>query len=144
MPLVRHTPSFSALRAVVAFSLVCVNLFAGGELLAEETKSLAAPAAGSAVVSEPQAKKRITDAAREKHKEETINTAYVLFGGVLLLLVALFTLILLGGSWARRLARTPLPPVKRPDELWYLKNPQTPESEETAEQTPATPPSDES
>ncbi|MFO1021703.1 MAG: hypothetical protein U0903_13545 [Planctomycetales bacterium] len=85
----------------------------------------------------------MTEAAREKRKEDTINTVYVLLLGIILMLVALFTIVLLGGSWARRIARTPLPPVKRPDELWYLKNPQEAEPQQEDDHPPVPPASDE-
>lgn len=68
-----------------------------------------------------------------KQINETKNVAYVLLMGVIMMLVVLFAVVLLGGSWIRRIVRAPLPPVKRPDELWYLKNPAGPESNDSTE-----------
>ena len=140
---VRRPSSSSSHRSGIVFCLVFISLFARGELFAEEKKETKTPAAGSAVVSESPTKPRMTEAAREKRKEDTINTVYVLLLGIILMLVALFTIVLLGGSWARRIARTPLPPVKRPDELWYLKNPEEAEPQQEDDHPPVPPASDE-
>lgn len=78
-----------------------------------------------------------------KEINERKNVAYVLLMGVVMMIVALFAFVLLGGSWIRRIARAPLPPVKRPDELWYLKNPAEPNSDEGANTNNTPSPSEE-
>lgn len=42
--------------------------------------------------------------------------AGIIFGGVILL-----ALVVMWGNRTRRLARSPLPPVAKRDELWFLK-----------------------
>ena len=59
--------------------------------------------------------------------------AAILIVGVLLLLV-----VVLWGNRTRRLARSPLPPVTKQDELWYLK-PKKPEDESQAEPPASSP-----
>jgi hypothetical protein len=45
-----------------------------------------------------------------------IMWAAIMFGGVMLL-----TLVVMWGNRTRRLARSPLPPIAKRDELWFLK-----------------------
>ena len=65
--------------------------------------------------------------------------AAILFGGTLLL-----ALVVLWGNRTRRLARTPLPPVSKLDELWFLRPKKGAEEPDLAPpgDCPATPPPD--
>lgn len=56
--------------------------------------------------------------------------AGIIFGGVILL-----TLVVMWGNRTRRLARSPLPPVAKRDELWFLKP--KPPAGETGEAGPS-------
>lgn len=58
-----------------------------------------------------------------RDKQRQVQAVVLLFMGVVLLGVFLFAAILLSGSWVRRINRRPIPPMKRGDELWYLKHP---------------------
>jgi len=58
-----------------------------------------------------------------KRDRAKIHAATLLILGIVLLGVFLVAITLLGGAWLRRTSRQHLTPVRRPDELWYLKHP---------------------
>jgi hypothetical protein len=54
-------------------------------------------------------------------KKNTVWLAFVMWGGIIFGGAILLTLVVMWGNRTRRLARSPLPPVAKRDELWFLK-----------------------
>lgn len=73
----------------------------------------------------------------EQTRKQWAASAVMMLVGVLFLGVMLLVLVMRWGYVARKLARKPLPPTTRGDELWYLKPPkeqvEQPDSGESAE-----------
>lgn len=86
--------------------------FAAGQVPPESSDAPAANEPGESatpVVIDPHLKKNAVWLA-------LIMWAGIIFGGVILL-----ALVVMWGNRTRRLARSPLPPVAKRDELWFLK-----------------------
>ena len=54
-------------------------------------------------------------------KKNAVWLAFMMWGGIIFGGVILLTLVVMWGNRTRRLARSPLPPVAKRDELWFLK-----------------------
>jgi hypothetical protein len=54
-------------------------------------------------------------------KKNAVWLALMMWGGIIFGGVILLTLVVMWGNRTRRLARSPLPPVAKRDELWFLK-----------------------
>ncbi len=87
------------------------GIAAGQELPAKSDAPLvqqpAAPGAGP--VTDPQLKK------------QAVSLAFAMWVGIIFGGAILLTLVVMWGNRTRRLARSPLPPISKRDELWFLK-----------------------
>lgn len=72
---------------------------------------------------EPGTDKKLTAERRDAMNQAVELLIWVLTLGVILILATMWA----GARWRRRL-RESLPPVSRPDELWFLKHPPNKES----------------
>ena len=62
-----------------------------------------------------------TTAPDLQRKKNALWLAFMMWAGVIFGGVILLTLVVMWGNRTRRLARSPLPPIAKRDELWFLK-----------------------
>jgi hypothetical protein len=93
-----------------------LSLLAVAPLIADEPAS-DDPQSANSVGEEPLR----TGVAGVRSKQEALSFALVMLAGIIMGGAMLLILVLVWGNRARRLARRPLPPVSRRDELWFLK-----------------------
>jgi hypothetical protein len=54
-------------------------------------------------------------------KKRAVSLGFLMIAGILVAGAFLLVLVVTWGNRTRRLARSPLPPIVKPDELWFLK-----------------------
>ena len=62
-----------------------------------------------------------SSAADEQAKRQALSFGFIMLAGIIVGGALLLALIVIWGNRTRRLAQSPLPPVSKRDELWYLK-----------------------
>ena len=63
-----------------------------------------------------------SSSGNEQTKRQALSFAFVMLAGIIVGGALLLALVVLWGNRTRRLAQSPLPPVSKRDELWYLKS----------------------
>ena len=58
----------------------------------------------------------------EQAKRQALSFAFVMLAGIIVGGALLLILVVFWGNRTRRMAQSPLPPVSKRDELWYLKS----------------------
>jgi hypothetical protein len=65
-------------------------------------------------------------------RNQSLSFGFVMLGGIIVGGTLLLALVVIWGNRTRRMARSPLPPVSKRDELWFLKPKKEPD-EDTGE-----------
>lgn len=73
-----------------------------------------------------------------KHRRDAAARGFLMLAGIILIGIVLLAFVALWGNRARRRARQALPQASRGDELWFLKPPKKPVSDDT-QSLPPTP-----
>jgi hypothetical protein len=105
-------------HAVVVIAALWLDQIAVGLSHAEESRAGGDRAA--ATPSEPRSPDQSSAADRQK-KNQTLSFAFVMLGCIIVGGAMLLALVVIWGNRTRRLAQSPLPPIAKRDELWFLK-----------------------
>jgi hypothetical protein len=95
---------------------ILIPLLVVGSLFPAEPPDVSQPRASSVGDESVQPGAGTTHSKREALSFGLVMLAGIILGGAMLLV-----LVVVWGNRARRLARSPLPPVAKRDELWFLK-----------------------
>jgi hypothetical protein len=81
------------------------------------------PAGGDRAAAAPSERRSPdqSSAADLQKKNQTLSFAFVMLGCIIVGGAMLLALVVIWGNRTRRLAQSPLPPIAKRDELWFLK-----------------------
>lgn len=65
---------------------------------------------------------KVDDPEKKKKMQRNADIGKVMLGGILILAILLFAIVLIIGRRYKRIVREPLPEAKPGDPLWYLKD----------------------
>ncbi len=108
-------PLSSNPRLLIAGGLLLALLAAGPVFPAEP--AIDAAQAANSDASDPSLRGTVDAAA----KKQALSFGLVMLAGIIVGGTMLLVLVVVWGNRTRRLARRPLPPVSKRDELWFLK-----------------------
>src|SRR5262245_11078570 len=108
----------SLTHVAVVIAAIWLLAFAAEPAFAVEFPEGAAPAAAEAVESSSP---REPGTAHPLQKSRLLTFAFVMLGCIIVGGALLLALVVIWGNRARRLAQSPLPPIAKRDELWFLK-----------------------
>jgi hypothetical protein len=105
-------------HVVVVVAALWLGQIAIGLSHAEES-----PAGGDRAAAVPSERRSPdqSSAADPQKKNQTLSFAFVMLGCIIVGGAMLLALVVIWGNRTRRLAQSPLPPIAKRDELWFLK-----------------------
>jgi hypothetical protein len=94
-----------------------------GQFAVEPAFAAEAPAGDTAEAAEPSERPSPgqSSATDLQKKNQALSFAFVMLGCIIVGGAMLLALVVIWGNRTRRLAQSPLPPIAKRDELWFLK-----------------------